>query len=403
MEGKISPDGIQELAILRRPEPLEEWAGLRRKIEQVLGPFQEHLQGLGIGFDLRLPSGDTISIGLKPANSIIVIRSAEAAKGLLALSEDRLAESYLTGELDIEGSFPDILKTRRMLKGRQSISWLARFVIPALIGQATANRIAIRRHYDLDPSFYLSFLDSIWPAYSQGIYVKTDDTLSSAIERKFEFATQSCKIGLGTHVLEVGPGWGAYMRYLQPKGPQITAITNSSSQRQYLAQMFPSPQITIVKGDFFSYQPAQRFEALTMMGVLEHLPQYKKVCRKLRSVLKPGGHAYIDASACETKYSMPAFIYEHVYPYNHSFMHLPSFLKAAKQEGIEVVSLDDDSKNYQRTIAAWVSNFESARSRLERNFEGYDVRRFRLYLWGSSTAFEEGAMQCYRLVLRMPQ
>lgn len=404
MEARIPSRGTQGLTsqpTYRASETGTDLARLRTKIESVLGRLQEQLGELGTSFDLELPS-HTIGAGPGQPEAKIILRSAAAAKSLLSLREDRIAESYLRGELDLEGSFRDILKTRRLLRAWHGASWLARFIIPALVGQTTANRTAIRRHYDLDPSFYLSFLDPIWPAYSQGIYLDKEDTLSSAIERKFEFATQSCKIGPHTDLLEVGPGWGAYMRYLLLWGPQITAITNSSRQRHYLADIFSSPQVTLVEGDFLSYQPAKRFGALTMMGVLEHLPKYKQVCRKLRAVLEPGGYAYIDASAAETKYAMPSFIYRHIYPYNHSFMHLASFLKAAEQEKIEVVSLDDDSENYQRTLAAWASNFESARQELERHFEDYDVRRFRLYLWGSAIAFEEGNMQCYRLVLRMP-
>jgi cyclopropane-fatty-acyl-phospholipid synthase len=407
MAEKINSDGTHGHAAPRSThralDAHTDLARLSSNIESVLGRVQCQLGELSIRVDLELSSDRAISVGPAQARAKMIVRSAAAARNLLSLREDRLAESYLRGELDLEGSLREILKTRRLLRAGHGASWLARFIVPALIGRAAADRAAIRAHYDLDPSFYLSFLDPNWPAYSQGIYLDETDTLSRAIEQKFEFATRSCKIDRDTSVLEVGPGWGAFMRYLLPRGPQITAITNSSMQRKHLADMFSSPRVTLVEGDFFSYQPAKKFDALTMMGVLEHLPRYGHVCRKLRAVLEPGGYAYIDASATEVKYSMPAFIYRHVYPYDHSFMHLPSFLKAAEREKIQVVSLDDDSKNYKRTLAAWAANFESARRQLERCFEPYDVRRFRLYLWGSLVAFEEENLQCYRLVLRMPR
>ena len=63
---------------------------------------------------------------------------------------------------------------------------------PLLFGQVYANKQAISSHYNADPKLFLSFLDPIFPAYSQGVYANDDEPLSKALERKFDWAIEQC-------------------------------------------------------------------------------------------------------------------------------------------------------------------------------------------------------------------
>jgi cyclopropane-fatty-acyl-phospholipid synthase len=356
----------------------------------------------GVSIEIAPPSDETLRIGNPPYAVRVVVHTESAWRSLLRMDENAVVEAYLRGDLDIEGSFRDALRFRSALKTRQGIPLLMRFLKPLLQNRSAANRQAIAAHYELDPAFYLAFLDSVWPAYSQGIHHDDDEPLSAAIERKFQFAAESCRIGPDSHVIEIGPGWGAFLRYVQPIGAKVTALTNSERMKAYLDSCFPKPQIQIQHGDFLEFRPAQRFSALTMMGVLEHLPWYDKVCRQISNLLQPGGYAYLDASAARVKYAMTEFIYRHVFPLDHSFLHLDGFLQAARREGLEVVALHDDSENYLRTILCWAKNLDRNRDTLSVRFGQYHFRRFRMYLWGSVHAFETGDLQCHRLVLRTP-
>ena len=364
--------------------------------------FGKVLGEMNMAIEVILPSKETLTLGDGKRQATIAIHNNRAARNLILMNENGIIESYLHGDLDMEGSMQDILKCRGLLKKRHGLSWLTRFAFPALLGQVFTNRVAIRKHYELDPSFYLSFLNETYPAYTQGIYEKPDETLAIATERKFAFAAESCKIHKNSHLLEVGPGWGAYLKYLLPRGVRTTAITNSPQSKAYLESKYPTPQLQVIEADFLDYQPATKFDAVNIMGVIEHLPQYDQVCRKLCELLKPGGYAYLDASASKVKYEMSKFIYKHIFPYNHSFLHLDGFLDAAKKQGLELLSLHDDSLNYQRTIETWARNLESHREKLVSRFGEYDFRRFRLYLWGSALAMAEGNLQCHRIVLRNP-
>jgi cyclopropane-fatty-acyl-phospholipid synthase len=86
--------------------------------------------------------------------------TTHALRQLLSLDENGIVEAYLAGELDTDGSFEEALRCREILRGRRSLEWLKRFTLPWLFGQVKTNRKAIGLHYELDPSFYLSFLRS---------------------------------------------------------------------------------------------------------------------------------------------------------------------------------------------------------------------------------------------------
>jgi cyclopropane-fatty-acyl-phospholipid synthase len=370
--------------------------------EAVLSRIGESFRQAGVNAEVEVPSGERFRLGEESPRVSVHIRTRRAFTALATLNENAIAEAYLDGGIEIEGSFQEALRLRSALNRHKGFPWVVRFVVPLLTGQTFTNRKAIARHYEMPPDFYLSFLDPVWPAYSQGVFEHPDDSLSAAIEHKFELATAACRIGPDSRVIEVGPGWGAYLRYLQLRGFCATALVNSSGLKSYLDHIFPRPQIEVEEGDFLAYHPRQRFSALTMMGVLEHLPCYRRVCRQIRRVLEPGARAFVDACASTKKYEMAEFIYRHIFPYNHTFMHLEGFLKAARDERLEVISVDDDTSNYGRTVTRWAENLERRREEVEARFGSYHFRRFRLFLWGSSHAFENGLLQCYRLVLGTP-
>ena len=58
-----------------------------------------------------------------------------------------------------------------------------RFLQPLLFGQVRTNKRAITAHYDIDPEFFLSFLDPKTPCYTQGVYERDDETLDVATLR----------------------------------------------------------------------------------------------------------------------------------------------------------------------------------------------------------------------------
>ena len=133
-------------------------------------------------------------------------RSGRSAASMKATSP-RLT---CNGDIDIEGDMLKPFALRASLDDRHPLVAAWRFIEPLLFGQVYTNKRAIASHYNADPKLFLSFLDPVFPAYSQGVYANDDEPLAKALERKFDWAIEQCELGPGKTVLEIGPGWGAF-------------------------------------------------------------------------------------------------------------------------------------------------------------------------------------------------
>ena len=62
---------------------------------------------------------------------------------------------------------------------------------PLLFGQVYTNKQAISSHYNADPKLFESFLDPVFPAYSQGIYAHDDEPLAKALRAEIRLGDQA--------------------------------------------------------------------------------------------------------------------------------------------------------------------------------------------------------------------
>lgn len=279
-----------------------------------------------------------------------------------------------------------------------------RFLSAGLLGAVRTNARAIHSHYDLDPDFYLSFLNERTRCYTQGIFLHDDEELAEATLRKLEFCFQACNLQAGDRVLEIGPGWGAFAEYAARRGVHVTGVMNSVKSKKFLEQLSRHLGLNweLVLADILEFKTEQRFDAIVLMGVMEHLPDYDRIVGKFRELLKPGGFAYLDASATRIKFDAPSFITRHIFPGNHSFFILDDFLRAVAQTPMSLKGVYDDRHSYFLTVRQWARNLEAARERILARYGEWNFRRFNLYLWSSAHALLTDTLQCYRLVLQEP-
>ena len=134
------------------------------------------------------------------------LRSERALRAIRSLDEGNIAEAYLRGDIDLEGDMLKPFTLRKLFDDRHPLVAAWRFIEPLLFGQIYTNKQAISSHYNADPKLFLSFLDPVFPAYSQGVYEADDELLSTALERKFDWAIEKCELGPGK---KIGPGWRA--------------------------------------------------------------------------------------------------------------------------------------------------------------------------------------------------
>ena len=367
--------------------------------------FLNRVSGVAAPFSLALPNGEQRRFGNGDAAFHVALHNDRALKALRTLDEGDIAEAYLQGDIDIEGDMLKPFALRASLDDRHPLVAAWRFVQPLLFGQVYTNKQAISSHYNADPKLFESFLDPVFPAYSQGIYENDDESLATALERKFDWAIAQCNLGPGKRVLEIGPGWGAFAGHALQAGVRFTGITNSEVSQAYLRNKLANfgDNFHIELTDFYDFEPQEQFDSIVIMGVIEHLPNYERVLRKFHQLLKPGGRVFLDGSAARKKYELSTFMVRHIYPGNHSFLVLDDFLNKMNKTEFEVLEIHNDRWSYFLTFKQWARNLDARKDYVQRTFGDFEFRKFRLYLWGAAYEFLSQNLDCYRMVLEKPR
>lgn len=375
---------------------------IERQLNKRLG------KGLVPRFAVVLPDGERLAVGGEAAEEpgfTIHVHDAKALAALASMDESSVALAFLDGRIDVEGELVEALALRAALTDRRPWWSLWRFLTPWVKGQADADKEWIPRHYDHGNEFYFSFLDDEVGLYSQALYTSEDETLEQAVVNKLDYLADACRLEQGSRVLDVGGGWGAAEKYLGRRGVNSTMLTLSKEQYRYLSELAADHdlpcKLEVEYANIFEYRPEEPFDAVILLGVMEHLPDYERLFRCFERLVRPGGFVYMDFAANRKKYSVHSFTYRYVFPGNHTPVVLPDLLAAANRTTFEPVAVHNDRRSYYLTLKAWAERLDSRADELEARFGRRIVRLFQLYLWGCAQQMDRtGTLESFRVVFQ---
>ena len=352
-------------------------------------------------FEIELWEGTSYHLG--PAGQPqfrVEIRHPSGLAALRSLNELRICEAYIAGELEFSGSMLKLFDLKRILSLQHPWLNFIRLIRPWFVGQVRDDAAAIATHYDYDDEFYMLLLDPT-RTYSQGVFESDDETLETAMRRKLDFAIESCQLQPGMKVLDVGGGWGAFTEYAGQWGIEVTSLTISDRSLRYLNRLILEKNLPCraIQQNFMTYQPAEKYDAVVILGVIEHLPNYRQVVQQLQQLLRLGGRAYLDGSASKRKFSFNAFLNRHIYPGNHCTLSIHDFLAEVQHSSLELLSVHSDRHSYYLTSKLWAEKLEAAKAEIIERWGRELYCKFHLYLWGVCHNFLKNDLQAYRLVL----
>ena len=373
--------------------------------KSLLGRFAAQYSNGAVPFEVVMPDGTSQIFGHGAPLFRATLRNRNAVRAISSIDEGRIAEAFLAGDIDLDGDMLKPFALRATMKDFHLLTEAWRFIQPLLFGQVRTNKRAIASHYDIDAEFFLSFLDPVTPCYTQGVYESPGETLDVATLRKFDYCFEKLKLKPGDHILEVGPGWGAWFEYASARGVKCTGISISTASIDYLNRRAKElgRDWELIESDLFEYQPDRKYDGIVIMGVIEHLPNYLRVLQKFVGLLKPGGRIFLDGSASTKKYELSSFMVKYIYPGNHSFLVLDDFLHKLARTPLQVEEIFNDRMSYFYTFVQWAKNFDAHKDFVIEKFGEFDYRRFRLYLWGAAYEFLSRSLDCYRMIIELPE
>ncbi|MCA2206954.1 SAM-dependent methyltransferase [Nocardia rosealba] len=258
------------------------------------------------------------------------------------------------------------------------------------------------QHYDLDPDIFGDFLDPL-RKYSAALYESADDTLATAQRNKLRFVAERLGLRGGEQLLDVGCGWGSLILYMASElGCRALGISPAPRQHDYIAAQAAARGVSeLVRtrvGHFEQLDlPARGFDAVTLLGSIVHMPEPDEVFRRAKAVLRRGGTLYVSESCFRNAATRTAFddrvgtgfVREDIFGFGE-LRPLSELVAAAENAGFSVISVDDLTENYRRTIEDWIANVDAAADRIDAHGAGL-AAKLRHYLeianagWGYTT------------------
>src|SRR4030095_8222221 len=186
-------------------------------------------------FELRLPDRSSRLIGQGEPIFAIGVVNDRGWRALASFDELSVAEAYLNGDPDLHGDMLQTFRYRAVLTDRRPLRYLfVTYLIPFFTGQVASDRRWIKSHYDIDPEFFLLWLDKKLRGYSHAFFEDDAEPLEVGMERKFRYAFKACGIRPGERVLDIGGGWGSFCEFAGKQGVRVTSLTTLIELEKYI-------------------------------------------------------------------------------------------------------------------------------------------------------------------------
>ncbi|WP_224366387.1 class I SAM-dependent methyltransferase [Hyalangium versicolor] len=356
-------------------------------------------------FVLELRDGSRHVIGAGEPSFTLRIVTQAGLQAISSFDELAFAEAYMNGDIDIAGHMLSVFRCRGMLSDLHPLRYLkATYLEPWIGGQVDSDKRWIKSHYDIDPEFFLLWLDKKIRGYSHAFFEDESEPLEVAMERKFRYAMDVTGMKPGWRVLDIGGGWGSFLEYGGSRGIQVTSLTISAESEKFMNELIRTKGLPgrAIREHLLEYKTTERYDAIVNFGVSEHLPDYPSTVAQYERLLKPGRRLYLDAYSGE-RHAMPSFVTRWVYEGNTSPLALPLYMEALRHTPFEVVLLQNDRNNYYLTCRKWAERLEEARETIVSRWGEFLYRRFHLYLWASAYAFLANTLSAHHMVLELPE
>jgi cyclopropane-fatty-acyl-phospholipid synthase len=329
------------------------------------------------------------------------------------------AFSYINGDWDC----PDLVSLVRLAaRNLDTIDRLQAAVAP-LLRPLRAGREWLRRntrarsrdniaqHYDIGNDLFSLMLDDTM-SYSNGIFDRPGATLYDASLAKIDRLCRKLDLQPSDHLVEIGSGWGAFaVHAAQTYGCRVTTTTISEEQHALATERVQragvAARVTVLLDDYRDLRG--RFTKLVSVEMIEAIGwrYWDRFFRQCSRLLVDDGLAAIQA-ICQPLRTDKAtrgqrtFINTHIFPGGHCPSVEALLDSTARTGDLRLLNLEDLTRHYPTTLAAWRDNLVRNASRLPARFDERFLRTWTLYLSLCEAAFTERRITDVQLLFAKP-
>jgi cyclopropane-fatty-acyl-phospholipid synthase len=387
------------------------------------------LSGNNRPFGVRLWDGTQLPPVPAPGLPVLVVAHEQGASAFSPPTEEKIAEAFLQGDLDVEGDLIDFVERVSAWPGPETVpaAALAAGLVAGvgarageLFRAASRHSIArddavVRGHYDVGNDFYRLFLDEQM-VYSCAYWTHGADRLDLAQAAKLELICRKLELHPDQRFLDVGCGWGALISHAtRLHGVRATGISLSDAQLQIARERMhsvlpPGTTPDLRHQDYRLLPPDERWDAMASVGMMEHVGRdhLDVYFGSLVRHLVPGGlllnHAIAETGS--TLKTIPwltrthgGFIQQEIFP-DSDLPPLDLVIAAAQRSGFEVLDVEAFRPFYERTLREWLGRLERRFPEAVQLVGKRRARAWRLYLASTAITFKLGRTTVAQVLLQ---
>lgn len=167
---------------------------------------------------------------------------------------------------------------------------------------ALVPELANAQHYEVPAKFFQLCLGQ-HRKYSSCFWLSDTKNLDEAEANALQLSCDHADLKDGQQILELGCGWGSLTLWMAAHYPnsQITAVSNSNSQREYInsaAKERNLSNINVITCDMNNFDasalPSQpKFDRVVSVEMFEHMRNHQLLYGKVHDWLVPGGKFFM--------------------------------------------------------------------------------------------------------------
>ncbi|MEU6123799.1 cyclopropane-fatty-acyl-phospholipid synthase family protein [Streptomyces sp. NPDC047123] len=273
------------------------------------------------------------------------------------------------------------------------------------------SRTNIHRHYDLSNDLFKLFLDDTL-TYSSALFETLPagwDDLPAAQHRKIDRLLDLARVGPGTHLLEIGTGWGELAVRAAERGARVRSVTLSAEQlalaRRRVREAGLQSRVDIDLCDY--RQVTGRYDAVVSVEMIEavgaeYWPAY---FRRLDALTAPGGRIALQAITMPHDRMLASagthtWIQKYIFPGGL----IPSVQAVqdtvTTRTGLRVAACEGYGPHYAETLRLWRERFgERADEVRQLGFDATFRRMWTFYLAYSEAGFRSRYLDVHQFLL----
>ena len=356
------------------------------------------------------PGGERIGAGDDGSPVMRLVRPAEFFARLGVDAKIGFGEAYMAGDwtcTDLAGLLTPFAERITVLVPRP-LQALRRWVDAARPAEerntTEGARTNIHRHYDLSNDMFEVFLDETM-TYSSAWFPPGSDDLHAAQLRKIDGILDLAGVTDGTHVLEIGTGWGTLAIRAARRGARVTTLTVSTEQKELaekrVADAGLADRVQVLLRDYReangSYDAVVSVEMIEAVGD-EYWPTYFQTIARL---LRPGGKVGLQAITMPHDRMLATrrshtWIHKYVFP-GGQLLSIPAILDNAAAVGLRITERHGLGQHYATTLRHWRQRFLAGWDRVAAaGFDSTFRRMWEFYLAYCEAGFRAGYLDVWQ-------